>query len=336
MTTKTEKSQRKRQGRAEATSVLVTGASGRLGRRLCAELLESGIEVRGLVSRHEQMNLLVPGTVPFVADIVDESALRKACEGIDHVYHFAAIVSQKSKSPAEIIRVNSRGTLSVLSAMESEKVHKLIFPSSVDVYGIKRKEVLTEESSVHPTDMYGHSKMIAERQIENFGKSIDYTIFRTAAIYGPGFESSFFKVFKMIKDGKLYIVGNGENNMALVHINDVIKAMALAAEKPASGIYNLSDGKAYTQNKLVSMAARLLNVPVPSKHVSAIMAKMFAGAAGINADEMRFITANRIIDITRIKKELGFIPRAIMEKSAAELVDMFMLKYNSVKNGAIS
>ena len=74
----------------------------------------------------------------------------------------------------------------------------------------------------------------------------------------------------------------------------------------------------------------MLNAPVPKKHVGALVAKLFSRAAGISADEMRFITANRILDITRIKKELGFVPRSRMERSAAELVDMFLLGYKNI------
>ncbi len=327
----------RRQKQRDPGTVLVTGASGRLGRRLCGEFLDSGLEVRGLVGNAQQINTLPPGTVPFVGDITEEAVLRRACSGADAVYHLAAIVSQRSRGPKEIIRVNAHGTAAVLKAAESEKVRSFIFPSSVDVYGIRRSEVLTEESSVHPTDMYGHSKALAEHQITHFGGRLRYTIFRTAAIYGPGFESSFFKVFRMISEGRLYIVGDGNNSMSLVHINDVTKAMALAESSDrGSSIYNLSDGKRYTQNQLVEMASGLLNVPVPRKHVGVLMARMFARAAGIDQDELRFITSNRILDTSKIRKELGFRPRMQMQRSAKELVDMFLMGYKGSKTGVMA
>ena len=318
----------------ESSTVLITGASGRLGRRLCSAMLADGITVRCLINQHNQMNMLPAGVVPYIGDITDRDALKKACEGADTVYHLAAIVSQHSHSPKEIVRVNAHGTAAILEASEFGGVGRFVFPSSVDVYGRVRKEVLTEESALHPTDMYGHSKMLAEQQIMKFGGRIGYTILRMATMYGPGFEGSFFKVFKMIKKGSLYIIGDGSNNLSLVHIKDVINAMILAKNSRISAyrVYNLSDGRAYTQLQLVDMAAKKLDAPVPSKHINPAIARMFSKAAGVDPDELRFITSNRVIDISRIRKELGFVPKININVATKELVDEFLRGYKDRKS----
>jgi len=330
VTKPTRTSASRSQARKSGT-VLVTGGNGRLGRRLCSEMVKSGLTVRCLVNFHTQMNVLPPGVIPYVGDITNTEVLRKACDGVDAVYHFAAIVSQRAMGPSEIVRVNATGTAAILEAAEFGGVEKFVFPSSVDVYGRVRSDVLTEDSALHPTDMYGHSKMLAERQIMKFGGRMSYTILRMATIYGQGFEGSFFKVFRMIKEGKLYIIGDGNNKLSLVHINDVVRAMILAKESKAASyrIYNLTDGKFYTQKYLIEMAAQLLGVPTPTRHAHPVMVRLLSRMAGIDADELRFITSNRQIDITRIKKELGFIPRMEIRKSSKELVDAFMLNYKN-------
>ncbi len=317
--------------RPTADTVLVTGASGRLGRQLCEKMIKSGLTVRCLINQRSQINDLPARAVPYIGDITNAELLKKACEGADAVYHLAAIVSQRSSSPREIIRVNALGTTSVLEAAEFGGVGKFVFPSTVDVYGRVRHEVLTEESKVRPTDMYGHSKMLAERQIMRFGGRMSYTILRMAAMYGNGFEGSFFKVFKMIKEHKAYIIGNGANHLSLVHVSDVMRAMMLAKDSRTASyrVYNLSDGRQYTQTQLLDMAAELLNVEKSNKHANPLLVRLLAKKVGIDLDELRFITSNRVLDTSRIRKELGFIPRAEIRKSTKELVEAFLNQYKN-------
>lgn len=328
MPTKTPKRHVKRPAKE---TVLVTGATGRLGHRLSRELLKSGVTVRALINLHEHATRLPPGTIPFVGDITDQGTLRTACEGVDTIYHFAAIVSQHKFGPKEIMRVNSLGTTHVLEAAEHAGARHLIFPSSVDVYGSNRSEVLTEDAPLKPNDMYGHSKMVAERQIVEFGGTTGSTIFRTATIYGKGFENSFFKVFKLIKSGKGYLIGSAKNNLALIHIDDVVRAMLLAKDaKPRQSIYNLADGRPHTQESLMQMAAELLGAPIPRKHVSTVVVRLLARQIGLDADELRFVTSNRLIDIARIRKELGFNPRVTVRSGAKELADEFLKHYKNM------
>ncbi len=193
------------------------------------------------------------------------------------------------------------------------------------MYGVRRNETLTEESQPHPTDMYGHSKMLAEQQITAFGGGLGYTIFRTATLYGQGFESSFFRIFKMLVAGKAYIVGDGENVLALVHTNDATRALrtALTHKNATRKTFILSDGKRYTQEYLLRMASEALHVPAPTKHVSSLLLRMMGTKVGFSNDEIRFITSNRMVDIGRIKKELGFRPRVEITAATKALVEEY-------------
>lgn len=310
--------------------VLVTGGAGRLGRRIISELLSKGITVRALVKEKSDVNLLPFGTVPYVGDITSEDVIFDACKGIDTVYHFAAIVSQREKGHKEILRVNSAGTKMVLEAADLGGAKRIILSSSVDVYGSKRNGPLTEASTLMPNDMYGHSKMLAEKQIESFHGNISYTILRMATIYGEEFKDSFFKIFKLINNNKAYMIGNGKNHLSLVHIDDVARAMILArsSQLAANKIYNLTDGKVYTQESLFNLAAELLNKKQQHiGHINTLVAKVLSKKAGITIDDMRFITSNRIINIDKISKELGFKPTVDIKVAGKELVDSFLLEY---------
>ncbi len=309
-------------------TVFVTGGAGRLGRHIISELLSKGVTVRALVRDNTDVNALPFGAIPYIGDITSQDVIFDACKGVDTVYHFAAIVSQREGGHKEILRVNTQGTKMVLEAADLGGAKRIILSSTVDVYGSRRHELLTEDSELKPNDMYGHSKMLAEKQVQSFSGNISYTILRMAAIYGEEFKHSFFKVFKMINSNKAYMLGNGKNALSLVHITDVARAMLLVrtAEAASNKIYNLTDGKTYTQEYLYSLAAELLNKKQHIGHINTFIAKILAKKAGITIDDIRFITSNRILSINKISQELGFKPIVDIKTAGKELVESFLLE----------
>ena len=306
-------------------TVLVTGGAGRLGRHIISSLLSNGVTVRALVRRKEDVHKLPSGTVPFVGDITSQNVIIDACKGVDTVYHFAAIVSQVTGGHKEILRVNTEGTRILLEAADLSGVKKLILASTVNVYGSKRKDLLTENTETKPSDVYGHSKLMAEKQITSFKGNISYTILRMSAIYGEEYRNSFFKIFRMIDRGKAYMIGNGKNSLALINIADVTRAMLLVRDSPKANnkIYNLSDGKRYTQEYLFQLACELLNKKEKIKSVNEFLARIMAKKANITVDDLRFITSNRLVSIEKISNELGFYPKVSIKAGAKELVDLY-------------
>ncbi len=315
----------KRAGKGKVA--VITGGGGRVGRALSVALLDKGYEVRALSYEKDFVYSMPAGVIPYVADLTrDRRLLDKACTGADVMFHLAAIVSQYREPIQRLMEVNVGGTEKVLDACRRNGIKRFVFTSTVDVYGNSRKEVLTEDSRLKPTDKYGHSKMLAERKIERYGGNIDYTILRMAAVYGKGFENSYFKLFRAIKEGKAYIIGDGSNNLSLIHVDDAVRGLVLAGESRDSGgaIYNFSDGTAYTQQGLFNLVADLLGVDRPSRHISPLVVKLVARSRGLNSDELRFLMSNRIIDIGRIRRELGFAPKVKMKDAGHDLISNFV------------
>lgn len=304
-------------------TILVTGGAGRLGKALVGRLIKEKKSVRILLQRKEDAIAVAMGAVPYVGDITDEEALEKAMKGVDIVIHLAAVVSQYRLGPHEIIRTNTLGTRKVARAAKAAGVKRILFASTTNVYGRSRRETLTEESETRPSDTYGQSKKLAEQELVDSG--VNYTIFRMATIYGPGFENSFFKIFKVIKEGKAHIIGNGKNHLSLVHIDDVVDAYMLALGRKASvnQVYNITDGRDYTQEYLFDLAADLLGVPRPKSHIHPVVVHIVAKARGLDTDEIRFITSNRQVDISKARKELGFKPKESVESSGSYLIKKF-------------
>ncbi len=306
-------------------TILVTGATGRVGSRLIPLLIDKGYTVKALAERKELVYNLASGVIPVVGRIENLNVLRSNMGDVDYVIHLASIVQTQGVSNKAIIDTNVTGTRNVALACEENGIKQLIYTSSIDVYGIKRKEVLNEQTMPRPVDRYGMSKLQGELQIINVNKNTKYTIFRISTIYGPGFESSFFKVFKALEEGKMVIIGDGKNHLALVHINDVLKAILLSINNKSAynEIFNLSDGNEYTQEGLLDLAADLLKVPRPNKHISPIIAKLIAKSGGISPDELRFLMSDRKVDISKIKEYLGFKPDYSIWNNGIELVNEY-------------
>ncbi len=305
--------------------VLVTGATGRLGRGLVKALAQEGNSVRALMINKNEVTSLASGTLPIVGTLDNKSVLDEACKGVDVVFHLAAVVGESAAKAEELVKVNVEGTKNLLDACRRNKVKHVIFTSTVDVYGKKRSDVLNEESATMPTDKYGYSKTLAEQEIIKSG--VPYTILRIANIYGPGHERSFFKVFRAVREGKMVIVGDGKNHVALIHMRDVIKALILVKDNPdisREKIYNLSDGQTYTQEYLVGLAAEMLKVEKPKRHLQEFVVRMLARQRNLDSDELRFLTSNRVLDISKIKKELGFEPEVDIKQGGREMIDEFL------------
>ncbi len=306
--------------------VFITGCGGRLGRVVAARILKEGYVVRGLVQSRHQLTSLPAGVVPFVGDIKDKELMANACDGANIVVHLAAIVSEYKSDTKRLISTNVEGTRSLLDTCERFRIEHFLFSSTVDVYGRYRNGVLTEQSALRPTDKYGYSKMLAERVINEYRASIESTVFRIATLYGPGFEESFFKVIRLIKEQKAYIIGNGQNRLALVHVSDAADAFGLAVAKRMSKgkTYNLSDGHEYTQQYLYNMVADTLGVPRPMRRVSPILVKVLAKSHGIDGDELRFLTSDRALDISLINRELGFSPKIGIKEGSYDMIRAYL------------
>jgi len=305
---------------------LVTGANGKTGKELIKMLLNKGDRVRALVKRRESIMQLPPGVVPFLGDVTDAAVMDEACKGVDNVYHLAAIVSQYRAITEEIMKVNVEGTVNIMRACEHNHVKHVVFLSSLDVYGHIRTENLTEDSELKPKDRYGLSKVLAEREVLKYTGKVPFTIFRIGQIYGPGFEHYFYKVFHAIQTQKAAIIGDGKNKLNLIHIDDALRAMLLATTNKVSRykIYNLTDGQNYTQEQLFDFAADAMGVPRPTRHISRFIIKLVAKQKGIDSDELRFLTSSRIVDITKVKNELGFKAAVTLEDGASAFIKQFL------------
>ncbi len=332
---------------------LVTGATSGLGRAVVRRLVARGDEVRVILrsppSERTSWKGLPPGAIPYVCDLTfknkdDKKNLVSASQGVDKVFHLAGGIYNYKYNYDQLIEINVIATENLLECLadaceRSGESIQLIYASSVTVYGYKRGERIDESSSDNPGSHYSESKHMAEHLIESFAEThphLSYTIMRFGTLYGPGYEEpSFFKAFKLVKEGRMRYIGKGENHLTLVHSADAADAMLLAAEKPkvaANQIYNITDGQPHTPKELFGAVANFMGVKPPSKSINPTVARLMVKAININYDEYEFLASDRIIDISKAKKELGYEPVRRLDVDGLGMVERFMKRY---KDGGV-
>jgi len=334
--------------------VLVTGATSGVGHLLVDKLLPD-CEVRAILRQQPHENAewknLPSGVKIYVTDLgstdgTNRDTLLEACEGVDTIFHIAAATTNyqhyykgERTTTNVIINTNVIGTENLLQAFADanpDKKIKMVYASSIAIYGHNRKgETLTEESEAKPHGAYGESKYMAEQVIKAFAaanKRLTYTILRFGVMYGVGYyQNSFMRVFKMIKENKMRYIGNGENHLVLVNVNDAVAAMleVMDNDKSNNRTYNVSDGVAYTQKSLFKKAAELLDAEAPKKHLHPFLAIIGARSRGIDPEEFSFLVSDRVLSIDKIRKELGFKPTVNNEKAFKALADEFLKNYRA-------
>jgi nucleoside-diphosphate-sugar epimerase len=285
--------------------VLVTGASGFIGGILCAELLREEHDVAALVRR--------PGSEPAgtraaVGDLCDGARLGEilARERPRCVIHLAAeIASQRSES--KVREVNVEGTRRLLDACLSlagddpAAGPRVVFSSTV-VTGEAAGALLTEARPLPVRTPYGRSKQECERMLLDSGLPV--VVLRPSHVYGPGGWYAHELIPRLRQPGRFAVIGRGENMWDVVHVDDVVGALALAVEHAPSGsIYHVVDDEPISFYDFMSTSAEALGVG-PPRRIPAALARLVAGANAVDA-----VTRSARSSNAKIKAELGWRPR---------------------------
>jgi nucleoside-diphosphate-sugar epimerase len=237
--------------------ILVTGATGRMGKHLVAALLEEGEQVTVLVREPEKAKELWGDAVEVVSgDVTNKASVIDALKGVDVVYHLAALVSYDADKET-LFGVNVEGTRNVLEAAKSKRV---VHMSSTSVYGKKAVSPITEQATFAPTELYGESKV----ESDNLARAAKAIVLRPTVVYGPGFSEGFFKLFGLVEKKRMVVAGDGKNRLQWTHIDDLVAALLLARKKGRPGeAYDIVGDDVKTQEELLSLVAGLLGAPAP-------------------------------------------------------------------------
>lgn len=301
---------------------LVTGGTGFIGSALIRRLTERGWKVRALV-RHDPIPQALPQSTELMyGDIVDSNSVRRAVEGTNAVFHLAAKLHIDNPAPElrkEYQDVNTTGTSTIVSAVKTLNVPRLIFFSTINVYGPSDPEqMLDEDSPPRPQSVYAQTKLEGEQTALEGSPCV---VLRLAAVYGPGMKGNYVRLYDMLKRGRFVYVGKGNNLRTLIYIDDVCDAAILSAEHPLAinRIFNLTDGSVHTLREIVNAICFAsgrrpprLSVPKPVVYFAARIVEACFGALNRNPPIGRH-TVDKLVEQcavsgSRIQNEIGFHP----------------------------
>jgi UDP-glucose 4-epimerase len=305
--------------------VLVTGATGAIGPTVVSACQAAGYAVRTL-SRHPPTGVAVPGVDVRLGDVRDSQTVHSAVAGADIVVHLAALLHQFDPvlSPDRLYEeVNVGGTENVVRAAIAHHAKRLVFLSTIAVYGESQGQMIDERTVPRPDTIYGRTKLAAEQLVlsaTSGGRSIG-TVLRAAAVYGPRVKGNYRRLAKAIARRRYIAVGQGRNRRTIVNEHDLARAVVLAAAHPAAAgaVFNVSDGRVHTLAEIVAAIHKAigrqsprLHVPLGAARIAATICEGACRVVGFRPPVTRALldkyTEDIALDGTLIQRTLGFVP----------------------------
>jgi UDP-glucose 4-epimerase len=314
---------------------LVTGGAGFVGSTIVDRLVDAGAaEVRIVDNfvRGSWTNLAwaleQPGVSVIEGDIRDARLVNEATEGVDYVFHQAALrITRCAEAPREAVEVLIDGTLNVLEAALRNKVKKVVAASSASVYGEPSYLPIDEEHPFNNRTMYGAGKIANEQMLRAFytTSGLPYVALRYFNIHGPRMDVTGVYTEVLIRwldaidaGTPPAIFGNGSQSMDFVYVGDVARANLLAAESEVTDeVFNIGSGVQTSLNDLCLSLLQLTGSSLqpeyrPAREVANVQARRAA--------------------VGKASKRLGFHAAVSLDQGLRELI----LWRQSVRSGAVA
>ncbi len=306
-------------------TALVTGVAGFVGSSLADALLDRGYAVRGLdnFATGKQSNL-----DPFVdhsefsfteCDIRDADSVAELVDGVDYVFHQAAVpsVPRSVDDPVTSTDANCTGTATVLDEAKKADVDTVVVASSSSVYGSSDQLPKVETMVASPESPYALSKYYTERLAVQFSNlyDINTVALRYFNIFGPGqdpngeYAAVIPKFVKLMTQGERPVIyGDGEQSRDFTYIENAIEANILAAEGEATGVaVNVGCGGRVTINELVTCINDILGTEINP----------------IYDDPRPGDVPHSHADLQRVQKELGYEPTVDFHEGLQRTITQF-------------
>lgn len=305
--------------------LLLIGGAGLIGSHIVDELLKTDVKeiiiydnfFRGSMDNIKEAMKDPRVTIfPHGGDILHRDILEKAMEGVDGVFHLAALwILQCHEYPETAFEVNVRGTFNIIMAAIKQKVKRVVYSSSASVYGDAVVIPMTEEHPYNNFTFYGASKIAGEHFFKSLGHryGLKWVGLRYMNVYGPrqdykgAYIAVMHKILDRIQNGQRPMVyGDGSQQYDFVHVTDVARSNVLAMQSEASGeCYNVGRGIGTSIKELTELLLRLTESDLDIQYEPA---------------GLTFVT-NRIGSIESAEKDLGYRWTIGLEEGMKSLIE---------------
>ncbi len=304
----------------------VTGANGFTGSHLVKALEAQGHQVVALVRKTSDLSRLATTQAQLVyGDITDRTALQTGMAGADWVFHTAAYVELGIVDAAKMARINVEGTRAVLEAAQAAQVSKLVYCSTIGIYGDTQGRVIDETFQRQQADFssaYDRTKYQAQQLVDRFAaQGLPAVSLMPSGIYGAD-DPHFGPILKNFVQGKLKVWAGGKRITGIVHVDDLVAAMLLAAERAAPGShYIISTGEMSTA-EMFAFISQETGVPAPWEVPEPIVrlvgnlldpiGRWFNWQPPISRERVHYIY-DRCVRVKgdKARQELGWQPRSL-------------------------
>jgi nucleoside-diphosphate-sugar epimerase len=277
--------------------ITIIGGSGFVGTNLCKFLFDQSIpfEIIDLKLSHRFPKLTK------IADVRDFKSLSRAIDG-SIVVNLAAVHSDNIKDKNEYFATNVTGAENIVKVCSEKKINKLVFTSSVAVYGFA-KPGTGEDGNINPFNEYGRTKYLAEQRYRDWSveKNNALVIVRPTVIFGKGNRGNVFNLLNYLASGKFIMIGKGDNKKSMAYIGNIVPFLFECIKLEARyKVFNYVDTPDLDMNTLVSIVRGKLGM----RHKIRLTLPYFLGMLiGYIADFLSKITGKTLpISAIRVKK----------------------------------
>lgn len=316
------------------TRVLVTGATGFIGRVVVRELLHAGVAVRALVRGSDPAKRLASAVGPDVecapGELLDAAALARAVDGCDAVAHLAAPTQWSDEAAA--VRETEQATHDLARLAKAAGSRHFVFFSSIAALGY-RSGVSRPSDECQPVAAYGRAKLGAERAILALASpGFDVVVFRPPTVYGAGEHHNFLALARVIDQGLFRVIGSGKNVLPLCTVQNVARLTreaALGFVPP--GVHLVADDDWYpvrrVQRAICTALGRRtprLRIPVAMANVIAItneVAARFGAPLVLPRARVRTLTVDQRFDLSSLGAARRVLDAPLEAETAVTIAD---------------
>jgi nucleoside-diphosphate-sugar epimerase len=308
------------------STYLITGVAGFIGSSLARAVLAQGDQVRGIdnLSTGKRQNLTeILGHIDFrEADLLDFDAVQKACQGVDFIFHEAAIpsVPKSVLDPIGSNRANVDATVNLLVAARDAKVKRVVYAASSSAYGDTPTLPKHEDMKPSPISPYAVAKLASENYMTSFYRcyGLETVSLRYFNIFGPrqdptspysGVLAKF--ITQMVANESPTILGDGAQSRDFTYIDNVVSANLLACKAPAADVagsmFNVATGTRIDLNETFRVLKKIIGFKGEVKY----------------GPEREGDVKHSLADLARAKKHLGYKPLVNFEDGLKQTVDWY-------------